>query len=195
MSLILGILLAAGASQRFGADKLMHCMPNGEPVAVHACRHLLAGTDGVLAVVRSGSELLPNHLQTLGAQVKIHANASLGMGTSLAFGIRACPEADGWVVALADMPWISTTTINRIADELRSGAIIAAPVWEGRRGHPVGFSAAMRNELRVLSGDAGAKMLIQRHLAQLSLIECNDPGILWDIDQPDDLQNRQFPLL
>jgi molybdenum cofactor cytidylyltransferase len=194
MSSIIGILLAAGASHRFGVNKLMHCLPNGEPVAVRSCRNLLAGTDGVRAVVRSDSEVLTTQLQSLGAQVVVCPDATQGMGTSLAFGVQACSEADGWVVALADMPWILSATINSIADELRSGAMIAAPVWQGCRGHPVGFSAVLGIELRALRGDNGAKALIQAHLEELRLIDCNDPGVLWDIDRPDDLQNRPFPI-
>jgi len=190
MGAIVGVLLAAGASQRFGANKLTQCLPDGELVAVRACRHLLAGTDGVLVVVRPGSEALAAQLQAIGAQVRVCADASQGMGTSLAFGISACSEADGWVVALADMPWIAPATIIKVADSLRSGALIAAPLWQGQRGHPVGFSGVLGGELAALHGDTGAKALIQSHQEQLHLVDCNDPGVLWDIDRPDDLHGR-----
>ncbi|MGD0958306.1 MAG: nucleotidyltransferase family protein [Methylomonas sp.] len=194
MSSIIGILLAAGTSSRFGLDKLTQRLPSsGELVALQACRHLLAGADGVLAVVRPGSEALAAQLQSIGAQVRVCTNASQGMGTSLAFGISACPDADGWLIALADMPWIAPATIVKVADALRSGATIAAPVWQSRRGHPVGFSSTMHAELAALRGDIGAKALIQTNLEQLSLVDCYDPGVLWDIDQPDDMQNRPYP--
>jgi molybdenum cofactor cytidylyltransferase len=111
----------------------------------------------------------------------------------LAFGISACPDADGWLIALADMPWIAPATIVKVADALRSGATISAPVWQSRRGHPVGFSSTMHAELAALRGDIGAKALIQTNLEQLSLVDCYDPGVLWDIDQPDDMQNRPYP--
>jgi len=67
------------------------------------------------------------------------------------------------------------------------GATIAAPCWQGRRGHPVGFSQALGPELAALSGDEGAKILIQTYLEQLHIIDCDDSGILRDIDKPDDL--------
>jgi molybdenum cofactor cytidylyltransferase len=188
MSPIIGILLAAGASRRFGADKLTHILPDGDQVAVRACRNLLAGTDGVLAVVRPGSEELAARLQTEGAEVRICADAGQGMGASLAFGIHARPEAAGWLVALADMPWIMPATICRVADELRLGALIAAPCWQGQRGHPVGFSHVLGPDLTALSGDAGAKSVIQAHLEQLRLVDCDDPGVLRDIDKPQDLE-------
>ncbi|MFU8788206.1 MAG: nucleotidyltransferase family protein [Methylobacter sp.] len=185
--LIVGILLAAGASRRFGTDKLTHSLPGGDPVAVRACRNLLAGSDKVLAVVRPGSGQLAALLQAEGADVRVCADAGLGMGASLAFAVQSCPDVDGWLVALADMPWIEPCTITKVADALRSGALVAAPSRQGRRGHPVGFSAMLGAKLAALDGDEGAKSVIQAHLDQLQLIDCNDAGIFRDIDKPEDL--------
>ncbi|WP_432744664.1 nucleotidyltransferase family protein [Methylobacter sp. G7] len=187
VGLIIGILLAAGTSRRFGADKLTHLLPDGDRVAVRACRNLLASTDGVLAVVRPGSEELTALLQAEGAEVQICADAKQGMGASLVFGVRARPEAAGWLIALADMPWIAPTTIRKVADALRSGATIAAPCWQGRRGHPVGFSRVLGPDLAALSGDVGAKAVIQAYLELIHIVDCDDPGILQDIDKQEDL--------
>ena len=187
MGPIVGILLAAGASRRFGADKLTQSLPDGDVVAVRACRNLLAGTDSVLAVVRPGSERLAALLQAEGADVLICADADQGMSASLVSGIRARPEAAGWLIALGDMPWIAPTTIRKVADALRMGATIAAPRWQGRRGHPVGFAHVLGPELAALSGDEGAKAVINAYLEQLQLIDCDDPGVLRDIDKPEDL--------
>ncbi|MEY3289001.1 MAG: hypothetical protein RLZZ419_1243 [Pseudomonadota bacterium] len=187
MSSIVGILLAAGASRRFGADKLTQILPNGEWVAVQACRNLLAGTDSVIAVVRPDSERLTTLLQAEGAKVIICTDAEQGMSKSLIFGIRSCPDASGWLIGLADMPWIDPATITQVANALRLGAVLAAPCWQERRGHPVGFSKILGPELTTLTGDEGAKALIQTYLEQLQLIDCKDSGILRDIDKPEDL--------
>ena len=192
MGSIVGILLAAGAGRRFGADKLIHSLPNGDAVAVRACRNLLAGTDNVLAVVRPGSEKLTALLQAEGAEVRVCADAEQGMSASLVFGVRARPEAAGWLIALADMPWIAPATIRKVADTLRSGMTIAAPCWQGRRGHPVGFSRILAPDLAALSGDEGAKTVIQAYLEHLHLVDCDDPGVLQDIDKPEDLPLKKF---
>jgi molybdenum cofactor cytidylyltransferase len=189
MSTIVGILLAAGSSRRFGTDKLTQALPGGDLVAVRACRNLMAGVDRVLAVVRPGSDALAALLQAEGAKVLICTDAAQGMGTSLAFAVSACADADGWLVALADMPWIAPASVCKVADRLRSGALIVVPTWLGLRGHPVGFSRVLGPELTVLTGDVGAKALIQTHLQQLRLLECDDPGVVKDIDQPQDLNN------
>lgn len=187
MTEITGILLAAGASRRFGADKLTQALPNGEWVAVRACRNLMADVDKVLAVVRPGSDELMAALKLLGAEVVICPEAEQGMGVSLAFGVRAAKDADAWLVALADMPWILPATITKLADCLRFGALLVAPHWQQRRGHPVGFGKALGPELMRLSGDVGARNLIQAHQANLHLLTCDDPGIFKDIDTPVDL--------
>lgn len=191
MSSIVGILLAAGTSRRFGTDKLTQCLPNGDRVAVRACRNLLAGSDQVLAVIRPGAERLGHLLQAEGANVQICDDADQGMGSSLAFAIRACPATTGYLIALADMPWIMPTTIQKVAAVIRSGAMLAAPCWQGRRGHPVGFSSILKSELSVLHGDSGAKGIIQTHSHELHLIDCDDAGVLRDIDTPNDLNNHK----
>jgi molybdenum cofactor cytidylyltransferase len=188
---IIGILLAAGSSQRFGTDKLTQVLPDGDLVAVQACRHLLAGTDGVIAVVRPGNPILAAELRNVGADVLVCENAIAGMGISLTCGIQASADAAGWLVALADMPWIKPATIQAIANLIRQGTMIAAPSWQGKRGHPVGFARVLGLELSALSGDAGAKSVIQAHREQLSVFDCNDPGVLWDIDKPEDLFNSK----
>ena len=187
MTLITGILLAAGSSRRFGADKLTQALPNGEWLAVRACLNLMAGVDKVLVVVRPDCDELMAALKTVGAEVLICPDAEQGMGVSLAFGVRAAKDADAWLVALADMPWLLPSTIAKLANSLRSGALLVAPQWRQRRGHPVGFAKAFGPELMRLSGDIGAKYLIKAHQADLRLLTCDDPGILKDIDTPADL--------
>lgn len=95
------------------------------------------------------------------------------------------------MIALADMPWINPVTIAQVADALRSGAPIAAPAWQGQRGHPVGFSQAFGAELAALTGDGGAKSLIQVYRERVRLVDCADPGVLRDIDAPEDLHNSK----
>lgn len=190
MTEITGILLAAGSSRRFGADKLTQALPNGEWVAVRACLNLMAGVDKVVAVLRPGSNTLASAILAIGAEVVICADAEQGMGVSLAFGVKVAKEADAWLVALADMPWLLPATITTLSDTLRSGKLIVAPCWQQRRGHPVGFAKALGPELMRLSGDVGAKKLIQAHLADVHLLTCDDPGIFKDIDTPVDLLQK-----
>jgi molybdenum cofactor cytidylyltransferase len=187
MSDLWGILLAAGSAQRFGGDKLLHPLDNNLPLAVVAARRLLRVLPNSAAVVRSDCDELAGLLRAEGMGLVVNPDAARGMGASLACGVRATACASGWVVALADMPWIAEDTVRGVVRLLHAGADIAAPVHQGQRGHPVGFSHALRPGLEQLDGDQGARALLEQHAGRLSLFEINDPGCLADVDTRDDL--------
>lgn len=184
---IVGILLAGGTGSRFGGQKLLHPLDDGVAIAAHAARNMLAALPTVIAVVRWGDFPLYDILEQEGCEVKMSEAALRGMGASLADGIAHAKHADGWIVALADMPRISPDSIRAVSAALQEGAVIAAPRYHGERGHPVGFSASLRDELAQLDGDTGARRILERHPEQLRVIDCPDPGVLFDIDRKADL--------
>lgn len=183
----MAILLAAGAGSRFGGGKLLHPLEDGVAIAAHAARNLLAAGLDVTAVLRPGDFPLRELLEEEGCRVSICADAAQGMGVSLAHGVRQSADAAGWIVALADMPRIKPETIARVAQVLMAGADIVAPSYQGDRGHPVAFGRRFRDELQLLSGDSGARAIVQRNQALVKLVEVDDPGILLDIDRRTDL--------
>jgi molybdenum cofactor cytidylyltransferase len=184
---IAGILLAAGRGTRFGSHKLLHLLPDGTPIVVAALRNLAQGVDEVIAVVRPDDAALMRLLAREHARVLPCPNAALGMGASLACGVRAAPNADAWLIALADMPYVPVDAISALSTQLKGGAAIVAPSYQDQRGHPVGFNRVFYPELMALSGDHGARNIIELHADQLRIVEVADPGILRDIDTPNDL--------
>ena len=185
---IVGILLAAGSGSRFGGGKLLAPLSDGVLVGVQSLRTLAAVAAEVLVVTRPEDDALRAALHDEGARIEICPQAADGMGASLAYGIRASFDADAWIVALGDMPRIRAATIRAVAAALGDGAIIAAPTYRGERGHPVGFAGALREALAGLSGDAGARDILRTERGRLTLIECDDPGILADVDTRADLE-------
>jgi molybdenum cofactor cytidylyltransferase len=182
-----GLLLAAGSATRFGSDKLQHALPHGVAIAVQAARHLRVALPRVIAVVRPGAQATASALAAEGCEVAVCGQAAEGMGASLACAVRAAGAADGYLVALADMPFVRPSTIAAVRDALAQGALLAAPYWRARRGHPVGFAGSLRAELAALAGDEGAKRVLAAHASQLVKVPVGDPGALRDIDEPGDL--------
>ncbi len=182
-----GLLLAAGSASRFGSDKLLHPLLHGVPIAVQAARHLKSEVSEVLAVVRPRSEDLSKLLESEGCKVVICERADEGMGASLACAVRAAGAADGYLVALADMPFVRPTSIAAVRDALATGARIAAPYFRTRRGHPVGISATLRIDLETLAGDEGARGILAAHQSEIVKVPVGDPGVIRDIDRPADL--------
>jgi molybdenum cofactor cytidylyltransferase len=184
---IVGLLLAAGSATRFGSDKLQHALPHGVSIAVQSARQLKSELERVVAVVRPDSDQLISNLKAERCEVVVCENAAEGMGASLACAARAAGEADGYLIALADMPFLRRTTIAAVRDALAGGAPLVAPYFRARRGHPVGLSHEFFHELVALHGDEGAKRLLAAHEKQMVKIPVGDPGALRDIDRPEDL--------
>ena len=180
---IVGLLLAAGSASRFGSDKLRHSLLHGVPIAVQALRNLKPEVDEVFAAVKPGDAGL------FGDECKpvICERAADGMGASLACAVRAAGKRDGYLVALADMPYLRRTSIAAVRQALEGGAALVAPYFRTRRGHPVGIAGRFYDQLLALGGDEGAKSILTVHARELVKIPIGDPGVIRDIDTPADL--------
>jgi molybdenum cofactor cytidylyltransferase len=190
---VIGILLAAGHSRRFGIhNKLQQTLPDGRMLALSSARHLLAVIPQSVAIVRAGQDELKSVLAEAGLQVTVCGDHQQEMGDSLAaavhFAVSLYPQTAGVVIALADMPAISPCTIAAVAGRIAAGAGIVVPVFQGKRGHPVGFSVSFVEQLLSLKGDQGARVLLEKYSSALVFHECDDAGILLDIDTPLDLE-------
>jgi molybdenum cofactor cytidylyltransferase len=184
---VVGLLLAAGSAKRFGSDKLSHRLPHGVAIAVQAARHLRAEVDTVFAVVSPLALELSLQLKNESCEIVICENSSEGMGASLACAARAAGERAGYLVALADMPFVRRSSIAAVRDALTGGALLVAPYFRTRRGHPVGIAGSFYEELIQSRGDEGAKRLFASHEKDLVKIPIGDPGVIRDIDRPEDL--------
>lgn len=184
-----GILLAAGNSSRFGSDKRWHRLADGTPMALRSAAALRAACARVVVVLRQDDDELAARCAALGCEIVRNPRSEAGMGSSLACGVRATREADGWLIALADMPFIEAQTYRLVSAAIADGASVARPVLGSRAGHPVGFTAAWGDRLAALGGDRGAKSLIEAAGEACLGVTVTDPGVLRDVDSPPDLVN------
>ncbi len=187
------IVLAAGHGSRFGTNKLLQKNAAGLALASLSAR-ALQGIACKVAVVSKQARPLEVLYQNAGFQiVQVPSEAEApcapsGMSLSLRCGVAACVQAHGWIIALADMPGVSAHTVRQIATALEMGAPLVACRYRGQRGNPVGFSQAFGPALMNLSGDQGARALLQLHSNSIHWLDVDDPGILFDVDTPADWQ-------
>ena len=205
---VIGLLLASGFGRRFDAggrrNKLLAHLPDGRTLVSASAHALCSALEHVAVVVPARGTLIEAALSDLPLRLIRNTRANEGIGASIAVGIAALradfPHARGWLIALADMPFIAPATIRSIAEALpvidgkaahdgtdrctSAGPIVAA-AYRGRRGHPVAFARSLGAELLMLDSDIGASRLLETH--GVRLIDCDDPGVLRDIDTRDDL--------
>ena len=188
---ICGILLAAGRSTRFGTNKLLHPLPDGNPIAAASGRAMLGVLPRVVAVVRPDDRILIDLFAREGIATVLACNSHEGIGSSLSAAVAATKEAPGWIVALADMPYIRPATYSLVLNALAAGSELAAPIYRGHRGHPVGFSSTFRDALTQLRGDEGAQAILRQYEGLVDRIAPDDPGVLLDIDFPEDIRKGE----
>jgi molybdenum cofactor cytidylyltransferase len=185
---IVGILLAAGQSTRFGSNKLLYQLHNGTPMVLASARHLYNVLPQTIAVVEDAHNDVARLLTQEGIQIIENPLASEGMGTSIACGVASNSDAQGWVIALADMPCIPETVIQAVVTGLEQASDIIATVYKKMRGHPVGFSARYAQALMQLHTDEGARSVIQANSDVLKLIETTEKGVIVDIDTQESIR-------
>lgn len=183
---VTAIVLAAGTSRRMGAaNKLL--LPLGDrPLVVHAVEAVRAAPVEDVVVVtgheRAAVEAALAHLPVCFVH---NADYASGMASSLRRGVEAAPsETDGIMIGLGDMPLVRPETVAQVRARFAEAPrpAIVVPVRDGRRGHPVLFDAAFRDELQQLRGDGGARPVIQAHPGAVVEVPVEDPGIFRDID-------------
>lgn len=191
---VVAIVLAAGKGSRFDATGVK-CKPaqqlsDGTPMIRAVCSTLLQHIPDITVVFGQHEQTIRAALAHLPVKFLHCPDAHSGMSASLRHAVALSPAATGWLIALADMPFVKADTIAKVMSALAGGARIARPEYEGKPGHPVAFATEFKDELLALNGDEGARAVIQRHRDALTLIPVNDAGCLIDIDTPAQLQEH-----
>ena len=167
------LILASGRGERFvasgGTGSKLQALLHGRPVLEHT-----------LDAVRASG--LPFHVER---------GPHPGMGDSIAAAVKATEDAAGWLVLPGDLPLIRSATLLAVARALTQHTVVV-PVFQGQRGHPVGFAAPCRADLLLLKGNRGAALVVTT-LGATELI-VDDRGSVTDIDTLDDLRSAAWNL-
>jgi molybdenum cofactor cytidylyltransferase len=190
---ISAILLAAGESKRMGTDKLV--LPWGKKTVLIHCVHTLLQSKVKEVIVVLGERTKGMGSQFKSRRVKIVMNPHYrrGMSTSIQKGIRAIDlNSHGILIALGDMPFLSTRTVNALIRAFAQGkGEIIVPSFQGIQGHPVIFHRRFKKELLQLKGDLGGKLIIARHPAAVRLVYTKSAGVMKDIDTWKDFEKTK----
>jgi molybdenum cofactor cytidylyltransferase len=191
------VVLGAGAGSRFGGGKLTAPWRGGVLID-GALAAAFAAPARAVTVVWGADAAVPKAATAFAARIGegvrlklVHAERhAMGLSESLKAGITSLPpDCDGAFIFLGDMPRIPTSVLNPLAEAIAGGVEAAAPHFEGARGHPVLFGSALFPRLLELDGDRGAGGLLARLGDALALIPAPDDGVLYDVDQPVDMDD------
>jgi molybdenum cofactor cytidylyltransferase len=190
---VLGVLLAAGRSTRFGAENKLFAEVNGIPLVRHTAQTLLdSRVSRVVAVLGHGMDAVCNVLSGLGVECIENKAYEQGLSTSVRTGVDMAVEmdADAVIFLPGDMPFVNASTIDLLIDAYRVDiADAVAAAYRGQRGNPVLFDRRFFEPLCSVSGDRGGRQVLLE--SNGALIETDDSGIVSDIDTPADLKRYE----
>ena len=182
------IVLAAGSSKRFGSDKRQATLDDGRTLLEATLAGIPRLFEKHMLVLHPGDEALAK-AHDASWNIIIAPDAALGMGHSLAAALRSCADCMAVLVVLADMPAVQQSTYAALIAELRAERIVL-PRYQGKRGNPVGIGADFFADLQQPSGDQGARRLLQTYPDAVLWLDCEDAGVLKDVDTFADLESR-----
>ena len=193
--MISAIVLAAGESRRMGKQNKLLLPIGGEALLVKLVKSVCASDVGqVLVVIGHEAEKIRLELNNFPLSFVYNPNFSEGMTTSIKFGVKeVSPDCDGFLICLADMPFINTSEINKlihpyVQNRIKEKRLIVVPVFQGHRGNPVLFSSEFRNDILEHKQESGCKGVIINNSESVKEIEMDDDNMLLDVDTLDDYQ-------
>ena len=185
---VAALILAAGASRRFGSDKRLHEV-GGKPLLAHTLARYREVFEKVYATLRPGESEVERLITAAGALPIKASDAHLGQGRSLAHGVAALADSDGLIIGLGDMPFVQPGTLLAIANALEKGhAQVVRPRCNGQSGNPIGFAPSMYDALTRITGDQGARDLLRSRPDLVVYLDLDDAGVLKDVDRAEDLE-------
>ncbi len=178
------VILAAGASTRLGSPKALTKI-GGKTAITRICRVLNdADIEDVAVVVGAHADLIAPEVP-MPARVVRNRNWERGRSNSLKAGVRALPKGIPLLIWPVDHPAVRLPTIRAL---IEAQGTVRIPTFEGKRGHPPVFDGSLRDEILSLGDDEPLHNIVRRHIAEVVEVHVPDPGVLWNIDTPDDLK-------
>ena len=193
--MISAVILAAGESKRMGKQNKLLLPVAGEALLVKLIKSVCDSDVGqVIVVIGHEAEKIRRKLNNFPLSFVYNPNFSEGMTTSIKSGVKeVSPDCDGYMICLADMPFINTSEINKLIhayaqNRIKEKRLIVIPVYQGHRGNPVLFSTEFREDILEHKMEYGCKGVIMKNFESVKEIEMDDDNMLLDVDTLEDYQ-------
>lgn len=189
---ITGIILAAGQGKRLGGVKPLLTHETATLIEIVLTQYRASKLKSMILVLGHEARKVLQKLSVGGMKVVINPTPSLGMSASLQRGMAHLPpQCEAVLIALGDMPLITTKTIDRLIEAFnKSKKGIAVPVFDGRQGHPVILDLSKyRDALLALRGDVGAKEILAANPGDILEVKFDSDEVVTDVDTHEDWEN------
>jgi molybdenum cofactor cytidylyltransferase len=191
---VAAVVLAAGRSTRMGSNKLLEEIEGVPLVRRVAEAAVEAKLDPVVVVTGHEGAAVATALEGLPVRLAENPDFADGLSTSLKVGIGALPQGrDGAMILLGDMPLVTGSLLRRLvaAFEAEPGGLAAVPLHDGEWGNPVILAPALFGDVQGLSGDKGARSLLEEHRDMVIEVPVSDDAVVVDVDTPEALKKAQ----
>jgi molybdenum cofactor cytidylyltransferase len=185
--MLAAVILSGGASSRMGSPKALLAY-QGRPFLEHLLEVTAHPKIGVRRVVLGAhAEPIAKTIALAADEIVINTDWEKGQLSSIQAAIRSLPDGtDGLILCLIDHPLISGDLVNELIEQFYAKREkIVLPVYEGRRGHPVIFPAALYEELLRAPADKGARAVVWAHAADVLEAPTNEEGCILNLNDPE----------